>query len=167
MSERTSRVPRLAALICLTAHLSGCGTVLMATSTSAVGDSVLENACNITRYSLCSRIPHVYAGAAYDACTVSWAFKAIPFGLRTDPGPTLALAPAFLGFVGIMALDLPVSAAVDTLLLPISITEQSERGDACPVGWTSIPPYSRNTQTPKEASPERADPSPSSEPPKR
>lgn len=148
MSDTRRRQRRLGALLCLTAQLSGCASVLMSSSRSNTGESPLQNGCNVTRYSVCRHIPQVYAGAAFDACTIAWGVTAIPNGLAKDPVPTVLFGPAFVGFVVLAAVDMPASAVVDTVLLPITLPQQSERGDACPVGWTPIPPYERNIPKP-------------------
>jgi uncharacterized protein YceK len=149
MSEPRTHRRRIAGLLCLAAQLTGCGTMLMTTSLSATGDSPLRNGCNVLRYSPCQRISHVYGGAMYDGCTVASLFTAAPSALRNDPVPAVLYAPAYLGFVVLTAVDFPLSAVADTFALPWS-TERQAKGDACPEGWTVIPPYERNVPKPDQ-----------------
>src|SRR5262245_27596963 len=110
MTEARARRHRTAALLCLTAQLTGCGTMLMTTSLKNTGDSGLRNGCNVVRYSPCQRIPHVYGGATYDVCTVVSLFVGAPRALKADPVPAILFAPAYLGFVVLAAVDSPLSA---------------------------------------------------------
>ena len=92
----------------LSVLLSGCGSLATLLSSDSYIERNLER-----RNTYCSYIPRVYSGVVYDMCKL----HAKPKNSYSDP-------TVFM-FVG---LDLMLSGAVDTLVLPYTMYQQSEVG---------------------------------------
>jgi len=87
--------------------LSACGTV----TTLSQSDQQISN--NLTkRGTYCDSVPRAYSGVAYDLCK-----------LNSKPSRTEVDL-----LVGFYLLDGVLSAATDTLVLPYTIIQQSEKG---------------------------------------
>ncbi|MEE1926145.1 YceK/YidQ family lipoprotein [Pseudomonas sp. 148P] len=92
--------------------LSGCGTV----NTVLRGDQV--TAKNLREWRTdCASVPRVYSGAVYNFCI-----------LNGPPNPTVQAegAPAGVPFVMV---DLVLSGALDTLVLPYTVYRQVQDGN--------------------------------------
>ncbi|BBP58518.1 YceK/YidQ family lipoprotein [Pseudomonas sp. St316] len=98
-------------LILVAAAASGCGTI----TTTFRDDAVASN--KLARWhSHCDTVPRVYSGAVFDYCTLD-AEPRQSTGFDGHPAPTL------------IVLDMGVSAATDTLLLPYTLYLQNKHGD--------------------------------------
>lgn len=94
--------------VLLSFTLSGCGSLATLLSSDSSIERNLER-----RNTYCSSIPRVYSGVVFGMCK-----------LHAKPNDTYSDPLVFM-FVG---LDLMLSGAVDTLVLPYTIYEQSEIG---------------------------------------
>ncbi len=104
---RRIRVVVLSLLIIMI--VSGCGTL----TTVFQADAVTKRKLNQVE-TRCEAVPRVYSGVAYDFCI-----------LRGKPSQTaLWLVP----IPELMMVDIALSAAFDTVLLPYTIYEQIQRG---------------------------------------
>ncbi|MDO7897082.1 YceK/YidQ family lipoprotein [Pseudomonas citrulli] len=98
-------------LMLATASASGCGTI----NTTFRDDVVASN--KLARWhSHCDAVPRIYSGAVFDYCTLD-AEPRQSSGFDGHPTPTL------------IVLDMGVSAATDTLLLPYTLYLQNKHGD--------------------------------------
>lgn len=89
--------------------LSGCGTLI----TVFQADSVTKRKLNQAE-TKCESVPRVYSGIAYDFCVLRG--KPSQAALWLVPVPELIMV------------DIALSAAFDTVLLPYTIYEQIQRG---------------------------------------
>lgn len=88
--------------------LSACGTV---TTLSGSDQKISSNLSRAESY--CESVPRVYSGVAYDVCKLN----SRPSGTAVDL------------VVGFYLLDGLLSAATDTLVLPYTIIQQSQKGN--------------------------------------
>ena len=86
--------------------LSGCGTAVTVLQDDAEAARALRK-----QKTYCQSIPRVYSGLAYDFCA-----------LNAPPDPTGILVPLVL-------LDLTLSGAFDTVVLPYTLYRQSTDGN--------------------------------------
>ncbi|MCW8276318.1 YceK/YidQ family lipoprotein [Pseudomonas sp. PCH199] len=86
--------------------LTGCGTVATVLQDDAAAAQGLRR-----QKTYCQSIPRVYSGLAYDFCV-----------LNAPPDPTGILVPFVL-------LDLALSGALDTVVLPYTIYRQGKDGN--------------------------------------
>lgn len=98
---------RIPLIILAMTCIQSCGTV---TTLSETDQRISSNLIKQDTY--CESVPRVYSGVAYDFCK-----------LNSRPNDTEIDV-----LVGFYLLDGVVSAASDTLLLPYTIYQQSERG---------------------------------------
>lgn len=106
---------RMPLLLLLILWLQGCGTV---TTLSSSDQQITSQLAKQNTY--CESVPRVYSGVAYDLCK-----------LNSRPSSTqIDLLVAFYLFDGALC------AVTDTLLLPYTIAQQSEKGSIrmVPVG---------------------------------
>ena len=130
---------RRCARILLTLPLAACGTSHLALSASAPGASIFENACNVVQQGPCEHVAYVYGGTKFDACVIGSVAAGFSQATAADTLSLLQWGPAFILVMAVMAADLPLSAVADTVLLPVTIPDQSKLGDRCPATWTPIP----------------------------
>jgi uncharacterized protein YceK len=92
--------------VAISLALSGCGTVA-----TVLQDDVAAAQGLRRQKTYCQSIPRVYSGLAYDFCV-----------LNAPPDPTGFLVPIIL-------LDLALSGALDTVVLPYTIYRQGADGN--------------------------------------
>ncbi|KQN53285.1 hypothetical protein ASE98_19550 [Pseudomonas sp. Leaf48] len=98
-------------LLLATLLLAGCGTV----QTVVRGDDVAVKSLKEQK-SYCGAVPRIYSGVTYDFCSLN-----APLGTGLDP-QNHTFAPA------IVLIDVVISGAFDTLLLPYTIYRQQADG---------------------------------------
>ncbi|MCK8665291.1 YceK/YidQ family lipoprotein [Pseudomonas azerbaijanoccidens] len=91
--------------------LTGCGTV----QTVVRGDEVAAKSLKEQK-SYCGAIPRIYSGVTYDFCALNAPLQSGRDADKHDSAPAIVL------------LDVVVSGALDTLLLPYTIYRQQADG---------------------------------------
>ncbi|MBC3255356.1 YceK/YidQ family lipoprotein [Pseudomonas paralactis] len=102
-------VLRLLVLLGVSLAMGGCGTG----TTVLRGDDVTVLELNRTK-TYCKSVPRVYSGLVYDLCVLH--------------GPPNSASGLSLNGIPWVILDAPVSAVLDTLVLPYTIYRQSADG---------------------------------------
>ncbi len=104
-----SGMPGRLALVGIVLLLGGCGTVTTVLRDDGVAVRELK-----AKKTYCQTVPRIYSGVAYDLCVLH--------------GPPNSAGGLALNGIPWAIVDVPVSAVLDTLVLPYTIYRQSADG---------------------------------------
>ncbi|MGE8185917.1 YceK/YidQ family lipoprotein [Pseudomonas sp. NPDC086278] len=99
------------AMLLATLMLAGCGTI----QTVVRGDEVAAKSLKEQK-SYCGAVPRIYSGVTYDFCTLNAPLEKGRDAQEHDNAPAIVL------------IDVVISGALDTLLLPYTIYRQQADG---------------------------------------